>query len=499
MSDAVQAKRDARGAAVNVLGIAAQAALPAFHVQLARFLGAGGYGLYTWSAMFVDLFSVVTLFGCDQAVMRQVSLGGRASAASVGSALRVVLASGALVFFGIFFLAPSIGAFVGKPGVVGPLRCLALVPLFYHAATIFLVATQALGVMRWAFWARSVAQPIVLLGATSVALRAGLGPSGAAAAVAAGMGATAFVAMALYAREMPLGATLRAVFVGALDREMLRVAVPIVLANLIWALVSRIDSFFLGKYGTASELGAYAACALYAASISQIRGAFEPVTSSLVAPALARGDAKGLSAAIARQTRWLALCAVPLAALFVGFGDPLLAVFGHGFSLGAAALAVLAIGHAVNALALSSFALPLSGNARYTTYVALGALVFQGALCAILVPRYGLFGAACALSAGLVAAQTAQMILAARVVGVVSMTPRLLVVLACAAAAIGCGRAAWSLVAAPIAVRFATGVAVAAFAYVALAWSFAVTPDDRELARALLRRLRRAPLFVVTR
>ena len=481
--------RDARGVALNVLGVVAQASLPAFHVQLARFLGAAGYGLYTWSATFVDLFSVVTLFGCDQAVVRQVSLGGRASAASVGSALRVVLFSGALVALGVIAAAPHVAAFVGKPGVVGPLRCLALVPLFYHASTIFLGATQALGVMRWAFWARSVAQPIVLLATTSVALRLGLGPSGAAAAVAVGMAATAIASAAFYAREMPLGETLRAVFAGRLDRDMLHVAVPIVLANLLWALVARIDAFFLGRFGDAAALGAYAACALYAASISQIRGAFEPVTSALVAPALARGDARGLSAAIARQTRWLALCAFPLCALFVGFGDPLLRVFGHGFAQGAVALAVLAVGHTVNALALSSFALPLSGNARYTTYVALGALAVQGALCAWLVPQFGLLGAAIALSAGLAGAQIAQMILAARVVSVTSLSPRLLVIAACAALGAACGRLAFGALSAPIAARFFAGVALAALVYAASAWTLALTRSDRDLARAAVRRL----------
>lgn len=486
MSDAGQ--RDAHGAALNVLGVVAQAALPAFHVQLARFLGTGGYGLYTWSATFVDMFSVVTLFGCDQAVMRRVSLEGPRSSAAVGSALRVVLLSGVLVFIGIFFGAPSVAAAAGKPGLVGPLRCLALVPIFYHVATIFLVATQALHVMRWAFWARSIAQPLVLLGATSVALRLGFGPAGAAASVAIGMGITACIAAVFYARVLPLGPTIRAVFVGAIDRDMLRVAVPLVLANLLWALVSRIDAFFLARYGDASELGAYAACALYAVSISQIRGAFEPVTSALVAPALARHDAAGLSVAIQRQTRWLALLAFPLAAVLIGFGEPLLAVFGHGFSQGVAALAVLAVGHTVNALALSSFALPLSGNARYTTYVALATLAVEGALCAWLVPHHGLLGAAIALSAGLVFAQTAQMILAARVVGVSSLSPRLLVVLACAAIALALGRGVHHAMGAPLALRFATALASSALAYALLAWTFALTEGDRALARSALRR-----------
>ena len=482
-----EAERDARGAAVNFLGLLAGAALPAFHVQLARFLGVAGYGLYTWSATFVDLFSVVTLFGCDQAVMRQVSLR-RDSPRAVGTALRVVLVSGAVVFALVFFAAPHVAAAARKPGLVGPLRCLALVPLFYHASTILLVATQALGVMKWAFWARSVAQPLVLLGTTSIALRAGYGPSGAAAAVAIGMAATAVASCVLYARELPLGETLRAMVTGSLDRETLRVAFPLVLASLAWALVARVDAFFLARWGTESELGAYAACVLYAASITQMRGAFEPTTSALVAPALAKGDTEGLGAAIRRQTRWLALVAFPLAAVFIGFGDPLLAVFGHGFSQGTAALAVLAIGHVANALALSSFVLPLSGNGRFTTAVAVATLVVQSALGFALVPRFGLLGAALALSGGLVFAQTTQIVLVARVTKVRGISPDVLVVAACAAVGLGAGRAVFSIVPGAIVLRFATAIVASAIVYAIVAWTFAFEREDRALAASALRR-----------
>jgi O-antigen/teichoic acid export membrane protein len=485
-----ESTRDARGAGVNVLGLVAQAALPAFHVQLARFLGAGGYGVYTWSQTFVDLFSVVTLFGCDQAVMRSVSLDRERSARAVGSALRVVVLSGALVFAAIFIGAPWIARVQDKPALVAPLRCLALVPIFYHVSTIFLVATQALGVMRFAFWARSIVQPLVLLASTGIALRAGCGASGAAAAVAIGMGVTAIVSASLYARALPLGPAVRAAFTGALDREMMRVAFPLVLAGLLWALVSRVDALFLGHYGSESELGAYAACVLYAASITQLRGAFEPTTSALVAPALARNDARGLSTAIKRQTRWLALLSFPLAAMFVGFGEPLLRVFGHGFARGHVALAVLAIGHVANALALSSFAIPLSGNARFTTYVAACAFVVETILCALLVPRFGVLGAAIAMSSGLVGAQLAQAVIAARVLRVVGVSFDVVVVALCAIVAVACGRALFASTSWPIIARFIASVGVAAFVYAVAAWIFAFTSGDRELARAAVRRVR---------
>ncbi len=491
-----QARRDARGTGLNVLGIVVQALLPAFHVQLARFLGASGYGLYTWSATFVDALSVVTLFGCDQAVVRQVSVLGpvdrSAAAAVVGSALRIVACSGLVVFVGMYFGAPVIAAVQGKPGLVGPLRCLVLVPLFYHVATVLLAATQSLGVMKWAFWARSIAQPLVLLGTTSVALRIGMGPSGAAVAVVIGMAATAVLACAFYARELPLGATLRAAIVGPIHPAMLRVALPLVAASLLWALVGRVDAFFLGHYGTGSELGAYAACALYAASISQVRGAFEPVTGALVAPALARHDAAGLSDAITRQTRWLALVVFAIAGVLIGFGEPILRVFGHEFTEGAPALAVLAAAHAVNAIALASFVLPLSGNARYTTWVAACTLVVQAGLGVVLVPRFGLVGAALVLFMGLAGAQAAQLVITARVVGVRGLSRGVVVASLCAAAGLGAGRIAYHATDASMVVRFGIGVLTFATAYTVLAWTFAFTREDRGLLfRALGGAMRR--------
>jgi O-antigen/teichoic acid export membrane protein len=211
------------------------------------------------------------------------------------------------------------------------------------------------------------------------------------------------------------------------------------------------------------------------------------VTSSLVAPALARNDAPGLSEAIQRQTRWLAYGAFPLAGLFIGFGDPLLRVFGHEFNQGASALAVLAVGHTVNALALASFALPLSGHARYTTYVAGATLIAQSALAFAVVPRFGPLGAAIALSGGLIVAQTAQLLLAARVVGVRGVPRDLFVLLACTLVALCVGRVSYEAVDASVATRFIVGVATSAVVYAVSSWTFAITSLDRLLAMRWLR------------
>lgn len=483
------ASREAKGIGTNLLTLIAQAALPAFHVQLARFLGAGGYGLYTWSNTFVDTFSIFTLFGMDQAVQRQVALAvagadEEKAVRAVGTALRVVLVSGAVVALGLFVAAPYVASFQEKPGLVAPLRLLSLVPVFYHGATVFIVATQSKHVMRWGFWARGVIQPLSLLMLTTVVLRLGGGVGAAGAAVAGGMGLTMAASMIFYSREFPLGRTLRAVFSGALDWETIKLALPLVLTALVWSLQGRLDAFFLGHFRGSEEMGAYGACVLYVVSISQLRGAFDPVVCALIPPALAKGDVAGLNASIQRQTRWLALAALPLCVLFAGFGDGLLSVFGHEFSQGTTAMAVLALGHTCNALSLASFALPMSGNGRYGTVSAVITVLLQCVLLPILVPRYGLTGAAISTSLGLVVAQSFQMGFAYRLTGVHGFSFGLLRVALAALLAFFVGRFAFAALGPSLVVRFFGGVGVAAVAYAVFAFTFGMGPEERQAVRA---------------
>ncbi len=102
--------------------------------------------------------------------------------------------------------------------------------------------------------------------------------------------------------------------------------------NLVAALRGRIDAFWLLRYGTEADVGAYNACMLYAVSLFQIRGAFYPVIAARLPALLDAGDRVALNEFLSRQVRWVALLATPLFVLFAGLGDGLLAVFGKGFT-----------------------------------------------------------------------------------------------------------------------------------------------------------------------
>ncbi|MEZ4410749.1 MAG: oligosaccharide flippase family protein [Polyangiales bacterium] len=445
MADAGDAGDEARGVGVNLLTLLAQASLPAFHVQLARRLGAGGYGLYTWSTAVVDSLSVITVFGMDLAVSRGVSLardkGDKAEAARVtGVALRVVAVSGLLVSAAVIAAAPALAAWQHKPGLVTPLRTLVAVPVAYHLASMFIVATQAMRVMKWDFWVRGLFQPISLLVLTTALLTLNHTVASACQAVALGMMGTAVLAAFAYNRELPLKPTLEVAARGPVDWKVVRTGLPVVITNLVWALQGRLDAFLLGRWRPSEDVGAYSAAVLYVIALSQVRGTVYPIVCATVPPALARGDIAGLNTFLQRQTRWVATMAMPLAVLFAGFGDGLLALFGPAFVRAVPALAILSCAHLVAALAVPAYTLFLSGRALYSAASGVLCLAVQAALLPVLVPRFGLTGAAAASASRLVASQVIVAI-TWRVVGVHGLSVGLGKVAVAAGAGLLVGRA----------------------------------------------------------
>ena len=443
------------------------------------------------------MFSVITMFGMDLVVTRQVSLAHAsgdvdAAVAATATALRVVLTSGLLVALAIAGAAPYIADWVHKPGLVVPLRLLVVMPIAYHAASIFIVATQAKMVMKYEFWARGVFQPILLLGLTSLVLRLGGGLWGACLAVAAGMSLTALLSGHFYSRELPLRRTLRAAWQNPVDPALVRMGLPVVVLGLVWGLQGSVDSLFLGRYRPSEDVATYKACVIYVISLGQVRSAFYPVICAKLPPLLAAHDVGPVNAFVQRQTRWVAIIAMPLCVLFAGFGDGLLAVFGPGFMRGAPALAILAVGHLTGALAVPAYVLLLSGKARYSTLAGASCLVFQLVALPILVPRYGLIGAALSSALGMVLSQVVQLGFTWRIARVHGFSRGLGKVVLAAGAGFVVGRALFERAPFGLALRVFGGVGVAAAVYLLVLLALGLSDDEQATVRAANARVREA-------
>lgn len=183
---------------------------------------------------------------------------------------------------------------------------------------------------------------------------------------------------------------------------------------------------------------------------------------------------------------------MPLAVLFAGFGDGLLAVFGAEFVAAAPALAVLAVAHLWSALALPSYVLPLGDHARYAAGAAAVGAALQCGLLPVLVPRYGLLGAATSAGTALVLSQGLQLAFAWRLARVHGFSWGLAKVAVAAMAGFVVGRGLFTGLDAALAARFFVGVGAAAAVYTTVLVALGLTAEERSLAGGAWARARRA-------
>jgi O-antigen/teichoic acid export membrane protein len=204
----------------------------------------------------------------------------------------------------------------------------------------------------------------------------------------------------------------------------------------------------------------------------------------------ARGDRATLGTMLKRVTYWNVVLTLPVFAALLLLSRPLLGLFGGAYEKGAAALTLLAAGQLVNAATgpLGQM-INMSGRPYITMLNNAFVAALNVGLCLVLIPRYGVTGAACATVASITLVNLIKLVQVRVIFGVHSFDSRTVRALAVAALAIG--------VASPVAFAPAwpndlAEVVAAGFVlvatYVAGFWALATSAEEREFVRVRVRR-----------
>jgi O-antigen/teichoic acid export membrane protein len=388
----------ARGAARGAAGAMAASVLAlAFQAIVRHIVDIDTMGLFTVATTVVVLAQLPALFGLEAGAVRYVSLsaaegderGARGSAQAALLAGLVLSTAGAVA---LYFLAPEICARFHKPeaahllqlaSLALPLLCTSRVcaacvlgfGLTGRSSTI----TAAQNVTRLL-----VTVPLVLLLADVTALGVGF--------AIAGLAGTVF-AIWLLRSAAPR------ILEPARDRWALRSMIafswPQTLSQSLYLATLWTDTLVLAHYGTAHQVGIYGLVVALLAPVSQLTVSVSQAFTPRIAGTHARGDSAGLAAMLQRVSYWNLAVALPILASMAVLREPLLSLFGKGYEAGATPLVLLVIGQLVlNAAGPLTAVINLSGHPRVTLFD--NALVFGAnlVLCVILVPRYGMAGAA---------------------------------------------------------------------------------------------------------
>jgi O-antigen/teichoic acid export membrane protein len=180
-------------------------------------------------------------------------------------------------------------------------------------------------------------------------------------------------------------------------REWLRVALPLLVVNALLVVQERTDVLVVGSLLGTREAGIYGAASRVASLLAFGLSAVNAWAAPLISDLHARGDHAGLQRLTRLAARGIFAITFPACLGVALFGRQVLAAFGPEFEAAHTALLILAASQLVNALAGPvGFLMTMTGRQNAAARILGLHTVLVVALCLVLVPRFGIVGAALA-------------------------------------------------------------------------------------------------------
>ena len=370
-------------------------------VLLARFLGAEGYGTYVFVLSIVALLSVPTQFGMPLLVMREfASLQAQEKWGYMkGLALRshqfVAVVATVVCLCAAWWLWLNPGNYVTeKQGAL--LLGLLLVPILSLGA----LRDAMLGGLRHIILGQlpeSIIRPSLLMSGLLLAIF--VVPVAASAdnviAFYIVCSLVAFVTgWLLFNRRKPHDVTTADAAFST--RKWFSAVLPIGLTAGMQVLNMQLSIVFLEHYSSDAEVAYYRVATLMAGFVVIILQVSNTVVSPYVSRLYAQNDIRGIEALVGKTNKLILLATLPLVAGIVVVSPWLFATFyGPDFSAAYAPLLLLTAGQAVNALmGTVALLLNMTGHQSDVTKAMTIALVVNIVLHILLIPLFGLEGAA---------------------------------------------------------------------------------------------------------
>lgn len=179
------------------------------------------------------------------------------------------------------------------------------------------------------------------------------------------------------------------------SKLLLKESFPMLLSNSSFYLMSMIDILMISYFLPESETGIYS----NASKVANLNILFLFAINAIASPKLAQfhsnQEISSLKAFVKETSRLSIILSLPTLLIILIFPEFLLSLFGEEFTAGKTVLIILAIGQFFNAVAGSIMnVLNMTGKEKVAKNIIISATIINFILNVILIPRYGIIGAA---------------------------------------------------------------------------------------------------------
>jgi len=386
--------------AIQVAGVCLAYSL---NVLLARWMGVTEYGVYTYVFSWAMLLSTPAGLGLNTAVLRFIPeyRAGEKPGLLLGIARqsrRFTLGAGIL----IALVGCGVVALIASPAYTVTLMLgLWMVPLI---ALMYLYqgTSRALRRVVVAFTPPLVMRPLLLIGGAFALFLVYGHVSSRQVLTVALISLLAIVLFQRLAIRRDLSSEAEDVRPERRSREWLGVAAPLLVSSGFGMLITQTGILMVGTIGSPEEVGLYSAALKTAMLIGFIIVAVNTFTAPMLASLHTQGRLDELQRLLSRAAHMMFWPSLGIALVMLGFSGLLLGLFGEEFIAARAAMAVLIVGQLVAAGAGTVGQLTdLTGYQRQGAWVRGWSALLTVLLSVVLIPYWGILGAAVAATGSL--------------------------------------------------------------------------------------------------
>ena len=398
----------AKGAGIIFAGtIIGNGLLYLFNIIVARFLGSAAYGLFSIGRIIINIAFMLALFGLQSGILRYVSIyhGLRDNERLKGaiiSALKVVIPLSLVVSALLFGLAETISTQIfDKKELTIVIKLFSISIPFISLSTIFISVTKGFQKMQYTVYARHIFEPIIKMLLALTLFLIGWKLMGAVLAFVIANIFSLFLCFYYLKNLFPIfNSQIKPIYE---TKKLIRFSFPLLFVGLLSLLMLRIDILMLGHFKTAEDVGIYSAAMQTSILVLIILTSFNAIFAPIIADLYNKKELSRLKSLFKTVTKWVFQLTFPIFLLMVIFARDILSLFGPTFMVGVICLVILATAQFINSCTGSvGYMIMMSGRSNINFYNALFMCIMNIVLNYILIPAYGIIGAALATGISIV-------------------------------------------------------------------------------------------------
>ena len=395
----------------------------ATHVALARMYGPAQLGFYAMGATLVHVANILSQFGLDNGVVRYVAHHGARrdtervrgtilQALGVTFGLSLILSVS--MFFGAGFLAETV---FDKPFLETMFRVFSLALPFFTLMSMTLWATQGFHTVRYATLVQQVLRPLANLALIFVFYFFGVEILGAVASYILSMAFGSALALYYLWRVFPRLLD-RGIKPRYESRALFAVSGPMIIANFtqyinLWTAV-----LVLGVFAGAREVGIYDAASRTASLSTLVLIAFAGIFSPMISSLHQQGLTRDLSYLYKDVSRWAFTGALVFFLVTALLAKDIMLAFREEFLPGWPVIIIVAAAQLFNSsVGPTARILAMTGHQRMVMTATISSALTAVALNFLLVPAFGILGAAAATATALVVSNSLSLFFVHRFLG----------------------------------------------------------------------------------